>query len=335
MTPDAYVETLSAWRLTPRQARFVVTVALHSGYCLRRQYMAFAGLRYGKVVREFLDGLVERRLAERTAYRVDRGFLYHLHARALYRALGQDDNRNRRRTSPAAIARKLMLLDYVIAEPEAEWYATEQDKVALFTGRFGVAPVDLPQRSYAPYDERSPSSTRYFMHKLPVGLVGDPPTVRFVALALDPAGQSFEQFLRDHARLLSHLSTWTIVLVGPRGQASLTPCRRIFDRYMIGSPTAAMPDGRELSRYFTLRRAVERHDWAQLSAADLQSVREARARFTDPRFDALYARWLATGDLVFTDGGIVQAAGGASTGQLVEHLLPFRYDQFGDLPGVC
>jgi hypothetical protein len=36
-TIDARVRALDPWRLTPRQARFVVTVALHSGYCLRRQ----------------------------------------------------------------------------------------------------------------------------------------------------------------------------------------------------------------------------------------------------------------------------------------------------------
>ena len=69
-------------------------------------------------------------------YRQDRGFLYHLHARSIYRALQQDDNRNRRRTSAAAIARKLMMLDFVIGEPGVDWYATEADKVAFFTQRW-------------------------------------------------------------------------------------------------------------------------------------------------------------------------------------------------------
>ncbi len=334
MTPDEYLSALAPWRFTPRQSRFVLTVALHSGYCLRRQYMAFAGIRYGKVVREFLETLVTRRLAERLAYRMDRGFVYHVHARALYRAIGQDDNRNRRRTSPAAIARKLMLLDYVIAEPSAEWYATEADKVNLFTTRFGVPVADLPQRSYAAYDERSASSTRYFMHKLPVGVVGEPPTVRLVALALDPTGQSFEQFLRDHARLLSHLSAWTIVLIGPRGQVSVAPCRQLFERY-VGRLSASTPDQQDVRQYFTLRRSVERSEWAQLSAADLQQLRESRGRFSDPTFDSLYARWLATGDRAFTEGGLALGIGGSARGQLIEHTLPFRYDQFGDLPGVC
>ena len=109
--------------LTPRQTRFIALVALHSGYCLRRQYLTFAGLRYGKSVREFLDGLVDRDFATRFAYRRDRGHLYHLCARSIYRAIDQAENRNRRHTSPALIARKLMLLDVVLRHPGREWYA--------------------------------------------------------------------------------------------------------------------------------------------------------------------------------------------------------------------
>jgi hypothetical protein len=47
--------------------RVQVTVALHSGFCVRRQYAAFARNRYGAVVREFLDTLVSRKLAARIA----------------------------------------------------------------------------------------------------------------------------------------------------------------------------------------------------------------------------------------------------------------------------
>jgi hypothetical protein len=114
MTLDDRVPALAFLGLTPRQTRFIALVALHSGYCLRRQYLTFAGLRYGKNVRAFLDGLVDRGLATRFAYRRDRGHLYHLCARSIYRAIDQEDNRNRRHTSPALIARKLMVLDHVL-----------------------------------------------------------------------------------------------------------------------------------------------------------------------------------------------------------------------------
>ena len=161
MTFDERVRALEPFRFTPRQAHFLVTVALHGGYCLRRQYTAFAGVRYGQVVRAFLDGLVDRGLAPRESCRGDRGYVYHLYARSIYRALQQEDNRNRRQTSLAAIGRKLMLLDFVIAQPGVDWFATEVDKVALFTQRFGVPEADLPQRSYAAYGERQAATTRY------------------------------------------------------------------------------------------------------------------------------------------------------------------------------
>ena len=44
MTFDERVQALEPLGFTPRQTRFLVTVALHSGYCLRRQYSAFAGV---------------------------------------------------------------------------------------------------------------------------------------------------------------------------------------------------------------------------------------------------------------------------------------------------
>jgi hypothetical protein len=47
MTFDERVQALQPLGLTPRQTRFLVTVALHSGFCVRRQYAAFARIRYG------------------------------------------------------------------------------------------------------------------------------------------------------------------------------------------------------------------------------------------------------------------------------------------------
>ncbi|HEY9467437.1 MAG TPA: hypothetical protein VIR54_30305, partial [Vicinamibacterales bacterium] len=52
----------------------------HSGYCLRRHYTAFTGTKTGKNVQRFLESLVARQFAQKTTYRVDRGYVYHLHA---------------------------------------------------------------------------------------------------------------------------------------------------------------------------------------------------------------------------------------------------------------
>ncbi len=49
-----------------------------------------------------------------------------------------------------------MLLDYVLTMPDAEWFATADDNVALFTRELGVRATDLPQHVYAPADRLSP-----------------------------------------------------------------------------------------------------------------------------------------------------------------------------------
>lgn len=146
MTFDDRVRALAYLGFTPRQTRFLTLVALHSGFCVRRQFAAFAGVEYGKNVRAFLDQLVSRGLARRLQFDVNRGHVYHLSAGEVYRAIGQDDNRNRRATSAALIARKLMLLDFVLAQPADEWVATEADKVALFRDRYDMALAHLPRQ---------------------------------------------------------------------------------------------------------------------------------------------------------------------------------------------
>ena len=51
MTPDDRVRAVVDFGFTERQARFLVTVMLHSGMCLLRQYTAFAGIVHGHKTR--------------------------------------------------------------------------------------------------------------------------------------------------------------------------------------------------------------------------------------------------------------------------------------------
>ena len=336
MTFDERVTALAPLGFTPRQTRFLVTAALHSGYCLRRQYLAFAGVRYGKNVRDFLEALVRRQLAQRFLYQPNRGHVYHLHAKALYRALAQRDNRNRRQVSPAVIARKLMLLDAVLTVPDAEWYATEEDKVALFTREWGIPLGDLPQRVYAPTDRRSRPTTRYFMHKLPVYLAPDRAVVHFVYLVNDDSGHGLAQFLQDHVRLFSALPAWSVVAVCPRGLNGLPACRTVFDRFAATTWRPAPPEGMgDVRWFFATRQLVESGDLRSLSVADLDRFREARPRFASAQMEALYGAWLAHGERAFDRGNGRAPDMPAPAAQLVLRELPSTYSQFGPLPGVC
>lgn len=334
MTLDDRVRALASLHLTPRQTRFVALVALHSGYCLRRQYLTFAGLQYGKNVREFLDGLVTRGLATRFAYRRDRGYLYHLSARSVYRAIDQEENRNRRHTSPALIARKLMVLDYVLAHQEREWYATEQDKVALFTARFDVAIGDLPHRVYTATDGVTGPTIRYFIHKLPIYLEGEPPVVHFVHLVTDETGRGFEQFLIDHARLLARLPAWAIDAVGAGPVDGLSVCQQVFHAFMAGSEGPTPADPADVQWFFETRRLVDAGKLGGLSVADLNRFRDVRSKFNAPAIARLYARWLVEGDRALSRPAADRSSTAARPGRLVIEQMPGQYAEFAALAGV-
>jgi hypothetical protein len=358
MTFDERVQALRPFGFSPRQTAFLVTVALHGGYCLRRQYSAFAGVSRGHVVQDFFALLVNRNLLEPLRFQPNRGDIYHLNAKSLYRAIAQPDNRNRREVSSIQIARKLMVLDHVLATPGREWLATEHDKVAYFTTERAVALIDLPGRSYESSDSRHPATTRYFIHKLPIALdrssTAPGPisatgadqvfavTVTFVYLVRDETGAGFEQFLRDHLRLISRLSDWTIsVVCPPQIPRGLEVCRRVFARTFAAPPdssTGAAPD--DLRWFFRVRQAVDRGDLRDLSVAELDRFRDARQRWSTAPIERLYAAWQRHGD----------EALGANTAQrpiserlvptadldrLTTHLLPFRYSQVGSMPGVA
>ena len=339
MTFDERVAALASLGFSERQTRFVVMVALHSGFCLRRHYTAFADLQYGAGVRDFLDRLVSRRLARRLDFRRDRGHVYHVCNSSIYNAIGQDDNRNRRRTSPALIARKLMLLDYVLAHRDVDWYATEADKVALFTGPFAVPALDLQQRIYVSRLRKTPPTFRYFIHKLPIGLTGDPPVGSFVFLVTDSTGQAFEQFLRDHLALLNHLPRWRIVAVAPRHIPGLPACDIALRRVVADVQRPRRHTTEELDAltfYFTILDCLDRDDLNHVSIADLNRFRETRPRFAAAEYEILFQRWKADGPTVLTNPiapGFL-AALAERRGVLDTYQLPIRYDRFGTYAGI-
>jgi hypothetical protein len=66
---------------TERQAGFLVTVRLHAGVCIGRQYCVYVHIVRGQKVHDFFSALVTKKLATpyTSAHRSAR--LYHLHER--------------------------------------------------------------------------------------------------------------------------------------------------------------------------------------------------------------------------------------------------------------
>jgi hypothetical protein len=152
-------------------------------------------------------------------------------------ALGEPDNRNRQPASIAAIGRKLMRLGIILARPQIDWLASEDDKVELCTTHFGVPLQDLPHQGFTG-KSGTPSTVRFFTQKLPLGV--DPMTdaARCVVLALDVTGENTRRFFLDHVRLFRYGPAWQLWIVAPQksgamldaAQAAfvrLTPPRRV------------------------------------------------------------------------------------------------------------
>ena len=314
------------------QAQFLTLVGLHSGYCLRRQYASFAGLAYGKNVRDFLDGLVEREFARRFTYRGDSGHIYHLNARRLYRAIGQEDNRNRRHAGPALVARKLMLLDYVLLGPDRDWYATEEDKFDLFVRRFGIDVEALPRRIYLGRRRQTSdgmTTIRYCVQKLPV-FVDARSQVNFICLVTQANASEIDTFVSEHRTLLAQLPAWVLVVTGPNKIASDAHCAERFARARTGRPVSSTLTKAELTWLFETRRTIEAGGVNSLSVTDIQRYRRARASWND-RLQRAYSRWSANGSNMIPD---VSAEHPLTNGRLVVCWLPYAYRQLGSLPGV-
>lgn len=327
MTVAERATALEVFGFTPRQAEFVGLAALVSGYCLRRHYQAFAGVPAGVQVRTLLDGLVARQWASRQRFRADRGHVYHLSGKPLYTAVGETDNRHRRRLPAAAIARKLMLLDAVLALPDHAWYATEADKVARFR-QLDVPQNCLPRRRYAPTTgaRAATPTVRHFVEKLPIGCAAGDRFV-FLYLATDPTARSFERFLNDHAPLLTKVPRWTVRVVYPPPVRSHHAHQQVFERWYADLPKRPAIDD--------LRWAMEMHARVQRN--------EPGVRVDDlHRLQDVFA---AVGQEPVVVTGVtgmgkrhplsVLASTPAFAGSLEEFRVPHRYDLFGALPGLA
>jgi hypothetical protein len=335
VTFEDRVAIVTGMGFTERQARFVTLVALHSGYCLRRQYATFAGISNGQTARDCLHRLVTLHLARRLTFRRDRGHIYHLFARPLYAALRQQDNRNRRHASPALIARKLMLLDYVLMQPERDWSVTEAEKVDLFTRKLGVPAHALPHRTYEPVRHAAGPTVRYCVQKLPIFVTTNPPRVHFVCLVTDPSARDVGLFIREHHALLSHLPAHTLVILRPAHISTDAHCHAAYamaTQTILTAPRAL--DNATLRWFFDARRRIEHGQLRTLSVADIDRYRACRRR-AGGTLDALYGRWLALGaPSIDALDATVDSTRSAPAAQVVVVSLPFRNEQFGALPGI-
>ena len=314
------VQAVTRFGVTPRQARFLVTVMRHAGVCLPRQYARFAGIVQGQKTRAFFAKLVDRGYASAYTCRHNRGRLYHVGQYALYAAIGQPNSRYRRPVTAGAVIERLTVLDTLIAGRDHTWLETRAEKLAHFTSApLSVAVETLPYASAS-----AAGNPEYaFPDRLPIGVDG---TGRTVLLYVAGTGEydRLPAFLQRNRELLQRLPAWTIRLVFPRVLESFYDvCQRILHEELDSPLHARSLD--ELGWYFEQCRGAGVRGRPLPTDDRFQHARHA---FDGPRFQRLYHQWLRGGREVLEHASstVLSDALDAGVGRIESVVLPHRYD---------
>jgi hypothetical protein len=328
MTQDERIAAVAKHgKLTHRQAGFLVMVMVHSGLCVRRQYCTYAHIQHGQKVVDFFSALVTRRAATRYTAADGRARIFHVHGRALYAAIDEPHNRNRKPITLGRAIERLMLLDAVLAHPELRWLGTEREKVEYFRRRTRLREDEMPLLRFG----AAPKQTvRYFPDKLPIGVTPDERSHLFLYLVTRDVPVDFRAFLHRHAELLRALAQWELRLLVPRHLDEAAPVFDTTAREELGMPLR-LRDVEELGWYFKQRQRVERGEVEE----DAARYRRAGRQFHSYRFRALYRQWKKGGD-AFVHATVSRVLDDALTrrsGRIETHVLSRSYQQLGSLVG--
>jgi hypothetical protein len=330
MSIDPRIIALTGFGLTERQARFLLIVMSHAGVCVGRQYCSYARIVDGQNVRAFLADLVARGYA--TAYECghNRARIYHVHSKALYRAIDDANNRFRRPTYLGRAAERLMILDAVLADP-LTWFGAEGEKVRHFLTTFGsvLQRQDLPSITFR---GSKGATVRYFTDKLPIGFDMHDDRYVFLFLITRTIPRDFRAFLQRHAELFRALPRWTLRLVIPRHlQASAALYEHAFRQELTTPLPPALLD--RLGWYFRLRQAGEEGHHVRWST----EYRQAHIAFAAPRFRALYRTWCERGEpaLHAARSPVIADAIQRRAARLERYVLPHTYHHLSPLVGTA
>ena len=141
-------DALAALGWTGREAEWIALVCLHSGIFTRPQFCHYFEVRRNAAHR-IVRTLVERREAVESDHVTFNGGgrMCRISGKPIYRALGVENIRHRRKAGAPVVMRRLLSLDCVLEHPGLNWLPTEGEKVEFFEG-LGVHSNLIPRRIY-------------------------------------------------------------------------------------------------------------------------------------------------------------------------------------------
>ena len=174
---------LEALGWTGQDAEWIALVCLHSGVFTRAQFCHYFDADRKRALR-FVKALIDRRAAVEAEWPLVNGGgkTCRISSNMIYRALGVENIRHRRKASNPVVMRRLLSLDFVLEHPGMNWLPAEAEKVEFFE-KLGLPLHLIPRRIY--YGVVG-NQKRYFALKLPLAV--DPEIVTFVYI--DPGHQT-------------------------------------------------------------------------------------------------------------------------------------------------
>ena len=291
---DECLDALKGLGYTETEALFLYIVATHSGYFTAQQYLDFAGVKRGYRSDALARKLLSKKHVSSEIYRKN-ARIYHLFSRKIYSAIGKEDIRNRREHEFQFIKTRLLVLDFILANQQHDYFETEDDKVRYFCDALAVEKQFLPIKLYL--GTRSPSVTsRYFVDKFPMFLPSatDSPAITFTYIAPEVENLTgFVTHLQTYLPLFRSLKQFNFLFISPC-EPFFPKARAIFLSLVKGP--LEMPSAAEISRYFHVRKLWEGKQFAALETEDIEFLNEATHRFTSERVQQVYKSW-AKGEL--------------------------------------
>ena len=200
-------QALASLGWTGREAEWIALVCLHSGVFTRAQFCHYFEARRNAALR-IVRTLVERRVAVESDHVTFNGGgrTCRISGKAIYRSLGVENIRHRRKANRSVVMRRLLSLDFVLEHPGLNWLPTEGEKVEFIEG-LGVHSNLIPRRIY--YGAVG-AQKRYFALKLPVA--GGDKTVTFAYVDPGPCDRRGIELMGSGA--------WTALGCDPRQGAA-------------------------------------------------------------------------------------------------------------------
>lgn len=288
---DAQAKAIEALGYSPREARFLATVACAGGYFLRRHYATALGIARGGSDASLISRLTQRRHASRYGFcRAEQ--VFHLSAAACYPDAETAGRGRATRPRPATtIARRLMALDAMLAHPEASFVCGQSNRIALCE-RAGLAVDQLPARTFHPA-----KTTKAVVRVLPdlplLGCLTDATSPTLVAAYVAEPGETtsgFATYMTRHAPLFASGIDWRVWYICTTARQADT-ARRTFDTKMSADIRAGAAILAELAaEYGDLRALYEAQRWQELDTTRIRRLFELKRRFGADA-DRIYATW--------------------------------------------